>query len=134
MRRPWRTARGPRLSKPGRACPETIGFCPALALAEDPGDPRLEPYRAVRERDLIGRHGLFVIEGRVVLEFPYACDFVEHVEFDTIYHEHVFYFTLTALQPLFARPRAWRVLDALTGCVMLALAAWLLVPAQPALP
>lgn len=41
--------------------------------------------------------------GRIVLEFPYACDLVEHLEFDTIYHEHVFYFTLTALQPLFER-------------------------------
>ena len=41
--------------------------------------------------------------GRVVLEFPYGVDFIEHSEFDTIYHEHVFYFTLTALQPLFAR-------------------------------
>lgn len=41
--------------------------------------------------------------GRVVLEFPYACDMIERTEFDTIYHEHVFYFTLTALQPLFAR-------------------------------
>ncbi len=41
--------------------------------------------------------------GRAVLEFPYACDLVEHVEFDTIYHEHVFYFTLTALKPLFER-------------------------------
>ena len=41
--------------------------------------------------------------GRIALEFPYACDLVEHVEFDTIYHEHVFYFTLTALAPLFAR-------------------------------
>ncbi len=41
--------------------------------------------------------------GHIVLEFPYACDLIEHVEFDTIYHEHVFYFTLTALQPLFAR-------------------------------
>lgn len=41
--------------------------------------------------------------GRVALEFPYACDLVEHVEFDTVYHEHVFYFTLTALVPLFAR-------------------------------
>ena len=28
---------------------------------------------------------------------------IEHSEFDTIYHEHVFYFTVTALQPLFAR-------------------------------
>lgn len=35
---------------------------------EDPDDPRLEPYRAVRERDLVGRQGLFVVEGRVVLE------------------------------------------------------------------
>jgi len=34
----------------------------------DPDDPRLEPYRAVRERDLVGRDGLFVAEGRVVLE------------------------------------------------------------------
>jgi SAM-dependent methyltransferase len=41
--------------------------------------------------------------GRIVLEFPYGADFVEHSEFDTVYHEHVFYFTLTALQPLFAR-------------------------------
>ncbi len=43
--------------------------------------------------------------GRIVLEFPYACDLIEHREFDTIYHEHVFYFTLTALQPLMARHR-----------------------------
>lgn len=41
--------------------------------------------------------------GRIVLEFPYACDLIEHVEFDTIYHEHVFYFTVTALAPLFRR-------------------------------
>lgn len=38
-----------------------------------------------------------------VLEFPYGCDLVEQREFDTIYHEHVFYFTLAALIPLFAR-------------------------------
>lgn len=31
-------------------------------------DPCLEPYRNVRERDLVGRDGLFVAEGRVVLE------------------------------------------------------------------
>lgn len=41
--------------------------------------------------------------GRIVLEFPYAADFIEKVEFDTIYHEHVFYFSLTALRPLFVR-------------------------------
>ena len=37
------------------------------------------------------------------MEFPYGADFIEHTEFDTIYHEHVFYFTLTALKPLFER-------------------------------
>ena len=41
--------------------------------------------------------------GRIILEFPYAMDFIEKTEFDTIYHEHVFYFSLTALQPLFQR-------------------------------
>lgn len=40
----------------------------AIVRIEAPGDPRLEPYRAVRERDLVGRQGLFVAEGRVVLE------------------------------------------------------------------
>lgn len=35
---------------------------------DDPDDPRLDPYRAVRERDLVGRDGLFMAEGRVVLE------------------------------------------------------------------
>lgn len=41
--------------------------------------------------------------GRIVLEFPYAADFIENSEFDTVYYEHVYYFSLTALQPLFAR-------------------------------
>jgi SAM-dependent methyltransferase len=41
--------------------------------------------------------------GRIVLEFPYGGDFIEKCEFDTIYHEHVFYFFLTPLLPLFAR-------------------------------
>jgi tRNA G18 (ribose-2'-O)-methylase SpoU len=34
---------------------------------DDPQDPRLAPYRAVRERDLTGRLGRFVAEGKVVL-------------------------------------------------------------------
>jgi len=41
--------------------------------------------------------------GRIILEFPYGVDFIEKTEFDTIYHEHVFYFSLAALLPLFAR-------------------------------
>jgi len=33
----------------------------------DPGDPRISAYRDIRERDLVGRQGLFVAEGKVVL-------------------------------------------------------------------
>jgi tRNA G18 (ribose-2'-O)-methylase SpoU len=33
----------------------------------DPDDPRIAGYRQVRERDLVGREGLFVAEGEVVL-------------------------------------------------------------------
>jgi tRNA G18 (ribose-2'-O)-methylase SpoU len=33
----------------------------------DPDDPRIEPYRDLRERDLVGRRGRFIIEGEVVL-------------------------------------------------------------------
>ena len=39
-----------------------------IVLIEDPEDPRIEGYRDVRERDLVGREGLFVAEGQVVLE------------------------------------------------------------------
>jgi hypothetical protein len=38
-----------------------------------------------------------------VLEFPYGVELVEKTEFDTIYHEHVFYFTLAPLVPLLRR-------------------------------
>ncbi len=50
-----------------------------------------------------GMEKLLKPSGRLVLEFPYGVEFIERNEFDTIYHEHVFYFTLTALRPLFAR-------------------------------
>jgi SAM-dependent methyltransferase len=50
-----------------------------------------------------GLRSLLKPAGRVILEFPYAAEFIEKTEFDTIYHEHVFYFGLTALKPLFER-------------------------------
>ncbi|GAB1582647.1 TrmH family RNA methyltransferase [Phyllobacterium phragmitis] len=34
---------------------------------DDVGDPRLAPYRDIRERDLVGRSGRFIAEGKVVL-------------------------------------------------------------------
>lgn len=33
----------------------------------DPADPRLAPYAAMRERDLVGRQGRFIVEGEVTL-------------------------------------------------------------------
>jgi SAM-dependent methyltransferase len=41
--------------------------------------------------------------GRVVVECPYLKDLLDNVEFDTIYHEHLCYFSLTALSRLFER-------------------------------
>jgi tRNA G18 (ribose-2'-O)-methylase SpoU len=41
---------------------------PSLFEIHDPDDPRIECYRDIRERDLVGRAGLFVAEGKVVVE------------------------------------------------------------------
>jgi SAM-dependent methyltransferase len=41
--------------------------------------------------------------GVAVIEVPYVVDLVEHVEFDTIYHQHLCYFSVTALDRLFRR-------------------------------
>ena len=41
--------------------------------------------------------------GLLVVEVPSVVDLVRHVEFDTIYHEHFSYFSLLALDALFAR-------------------------------
>ena len=41
--------------------------------------------------------------GVAVIEVPHVKALVEHLEFDTIYHEHLCYYSLRALQPLFRR-------------------------------
>ena len=41
--------------------------------------------------------------GMAVIEVPYIKDAIARVEFDTIYHEHLCYFSLTALEKLFQR-------------------------------
>ncbi|HEV2544773.1 MAG TPA: RNA methyltransferase [Methylobacterium sp.] len=41
---------------------------PNNVTINDPADPRIEAYRDIRERDLVGREGMFVAEGKVVLE------------------------------------------------------------------
>ena len=42
-------------------------------------------------------------DGAIVIEVPYVRDLIEKLEFDTVYHEHLCYFSLTALDTLFAR-------------------------------
>lgn len=49
-----------------------------------------------------GFHALLAPGGVVVVEAPYVRDMVDQCEFDTIYHEHLCYFSLTALERLFA--------------------------------
>jgi len=41
--------------------------------------------------------------GMVVIEVPYVRDMIEKLEFDTAYHEHLCYFSLTPLVALFAK-------------------------------
>lgn len=48
--------------------------------------------------------------GVVVVEVPYVKEMIDHCEFDTIYHEHLCYFSLTALDRLFRR-HALRIID-----------------------
>ena len=40
---------------------------PKITLIDDPSDPRISVFRAVRERDVAGRQGGFIAEGEVVL-------------------------------------------------------------------
>ena len=42
-------------------------------------------------------------EGVVIIEVPYLKDMIDRCEFDTIYHEHLCYFSLTALDHLFRK-------------------------------
>ncbi len=50
-----------------------------------------------------GLNKLLKDDGVVVIEVPYVKDMIDACEFDTIYHEHLSYFSLTALDKLFNR-------------------------------
>ena len=50
--------------------------------------------------------GIYILlkdTGVAVIEAPYLVDLVDHCEFDTIYHQHLCYFSVTALDKLFRR-------------------------------
>lgn len=50
-----------------------------------------------------GIQSLLKNSGVAVIEVPYVKDMIDRNEFDTIYHEHLCYFSLTALDHLFRR-------------------------------
>ena len=50
-----------------------------------------------------GLRRLLKDDGVVVVEVPYVYEMITHCEFDTVYHEHLSYFSLTALNELFTR-------------------------------
>ena len=56
------------------------------------------------QNDLVaGMARLLAEDGMVVVEFPYVRDLIDFIEFDTIYHEHLCYFSVGSAQLLFAR-------------------------------
>jgi len=50
-----------------------------------------------------GMEAVLKDEGIAVVEVPYVKDLLDRCEFDTIYHEHLCYYSLTALNDLFRR-------------------------------
>jgi hypothetical protein len=50
-------------------------------------------------------------KGTVTLEFPHLLQLLQHNQFDTVYHEHFSYLSLTAVQRIFAAAglRVWHV-------------------------
>ncbi|HZT94267.1 MAG TPA: class I SAM-dependent methyltransferase [Gaiellaceae bacterium] len=57
-----------------------------------------------------GVASVLAAQGVAVIETPYVRELVERTEFDTVYHEHLFYYSLTALERLFAR-NGLRIVD-----------------------
>ncbi|REJ96986.1 MAG: NAD-dependent epimerase/dehydratase family protein, partial [Planctomycetota bacterium] len=52
---------------------------------------------------LSGIRQLLQPQGLASFEVPYLCDLVDHCEFDTIYHEHLCYFSVTSAERLLRR-------------------------------
>ena len=50
-----------------------------------------------------GIRTLLTDDGVAVIEAPYVRDLIDHCEFDTIYHEHLCYFSVTAVSRLMAQ-------------------------------
>lgn len=56
------------------------------------------------QNDLVsGMETLLADDGTVVIECPYVRDLIDYIEFDTIYHEHLCYFSVGSIKKLFER-------------------------------
>lgn len=53
---------------------------------------------------------LLAADGMATIEFPHVLNLIAECQFDTIYHEHVFYLSLLAVEPIFDR-HGLRVFD-----------------------
>ncbi len=90
---------------------------PQIVAIADSGDARIADYRDVRERDLVGRHGLFMAEGEVVVRRLLASP--RHATLSLLVAEKRVAGLADALQalpedvPVFAAPQ--RVMDAIAG-------------------
>ena len=54
-----------------------------------------------------GIHTVLKKDGITVVEVPYLLDMINSVEFDTIYHQHLCYYSLTSLNYLFQKNRLY---------------------------
>jgi len=52
---------------------------------------------------LSGARTLIGEEGLIITEFPYAGEFLDRLEYDTVYHEHLCYFSVTPILRMFER-------------------------------
>ena len=52
---------------------------------------------------LLGMKQLLTHDGMVIIEVPYLKELVDRLEYDTIYHEHLSYFSVSALSKLFEK-------------------------------
>lgn len=51
----------------------------------------------------LGIKKLLASNGQAIIEVPYLLNLINNIQFDTIYHEHVYYFSLSPLLALFSR-------------------------------
>ncbi|MBC7173787.1 MAG: class I SAM-dependent methyltransferase, partial [Polyangiaceae bacterium] len=85
----------------------TRGLAEELASKRKPADLFLGNNVLAHVADLngfvSGIAALLAPSGVAVIECPYLLDLLDHTEFDTIYHQHLCYFSVTALDALFRR-------------------------------